>query len=35
MIDFRIWAQVDELEGNGVEPCWDWVNPGVHCVMGN
>jgi len=32
VIDFRIWAQV-EVSGDGVEPCWEWVDLGVHCVV--
>jgi hypothetical protein len=33
VIDFRIRAQVEEVSGDGVEPCWEWVDFGVHCVL--
>ena len=33
VIDFRIRAQVEEVSGDDVEPCWEWVDLGVHCVL--
>ena len=26
MIDFGICAKVEEVSGDGVETCWDWVH---------
>ena len=34
MIDFRVWAQVEEVRGNGMEPCWDRVDLGTRFVIG-
>ena len=33
VIDFRIWVQVEEVSRDGMEPCWEWVDFGVHCVL--
>ena len=33
VINFRIWVQVEEVSRDGMEPCWEWVDFGVHCVL--
>ena len=33
MIDFKVWAQVEEVRGDGAETCRDWVDLGVHCAI--
>lgn len=33
VIDFRIRAQVEDVSGDGMEPCWEWIDLGVHYVL--
>ncbi len=33
MVDLGVWAEVEEVGGDGVETWWDWVIFGVHRVV--